>query len=216
MRLPSAGWARIIMEPASPERRTAVPRCCDEDDDTGREQTVQKTAATGDEPRPGDGGAPEDPWLTVRRQQDRRRYLRVLAVRRGPNAKLRRPDPAVGLPRAANPLLGPPASVTRTPTNTPVQQDVRNYLRHSADLTMRGGNAAGLVYPLAACALAEHYVFRRVGGSGSGAVAAAATAAAELGRGAPDRAESTSRDPEQDGGAPGVAPGFGGLAELVG
>ena len=27
-----------------------------------------------------------------------------------------------------------------------------------------GGNAAGLVYPLAACALAEHYVFRRIGG----------------------------------------------------
>ena len=90
----------------------------------------------------------------------------------------------------------------------PDQLDVRAYLRHSCDVTMSGGNALGLPYPLAACALAEHYVFRRIGGSSTGAVAAAATAAAELGRGAPDAAPG----PE----APAVVPGFAGLAQAVG
>lgn len=50
------------------------------------------------------------------------------------------------------------------------------------DLTMRGGTTSGVVYPLAACALAEHYEFRSLGGSSAGAIAAAFTAAAEHGR----------------------------------
>jgi len=174
---------------------------------------VQKTPAAGGKPLQGDDG-PTDPWRLLRRQQDRRRYLRVLKPKRASNESPRRPNPAIGLPRSAYPLLGAPASMTRTATNSPAQQDVRDYLRHSADLTMRGGNAAGLVYPLAACALAEHYVFRRIGGSSSGAVAAAATAAAELGRGAPDRAAVP--DSEASAVVRPVAPGFGGLAELVG
>jgi hypothetical protein len=129
---------------------------------------VQKTLAADSGPPEGKGDLPDDPWRSLRRQQDRRRYLRVLATRAAPTEKRRPPNPETGLPRSAHPLLGPPASMTRTPTNTPAQQDVRNYLRHSADLTMRGGNAAGLGYPLAACALAEHYIFRRIGGSSSG------------------------------------------------
>lgn len=169
---------------------------------------MQETPVAGDEPLAQEpGGEPEDPWRMLRRQQDRRRYLQVLAPRRAGKEKLRRPQPAVGVARS-HPLLGSPASITRSGSHQPDQLDVRNYLRHSADLTMRGGNAAGLVYPLAACALAEHYVFRRIGGSSSGAVAAAATAAAELGRGAPEPPATPLR--------PAVAPGFGGLAELVG
>jgi predicted acylesterase/phospholipase RssA len=173
---------------------------------SGKEKTVQETPA-GDEPRARKpSGRPEDPWRSLRRQQDRRRYLRILS-RQVANEKPRRPDPALGVPRT-HPLLGSPASVTRSGSHVPAQLDVRNYLRHSADLTMRGGNAAGLVYPLAACALAEHYVFRRIGGSSSGAMAAAATAAAELGRGAHDPFETPQ--------TPSVVPGFGGLAQIVG
>ncbi|GLZ31250.1 hypothetical protein Lesp02_34380 [Lentzea sp. NBRC 105346] len=50
------------------------------------------------------------------------------------------------------------------------------------DLTMRGGTTSGVVYPLAVCALAEHYEFKSIGGSSAGAIAAAFTAAAEKGR----------------------------------
>jgi predicted acylesterase/phospholipase RssA len=172
----------------------------------GKEKTVQETPAAGDGPRARkSSGGPEDPWRSLRRLQDRRRYLRILS-RRVANEKPRQPDPGLGVPRS-HPLLGSPASVTRSGSHVPAQLDVRNYLRHSADLTMRGGNAAGLVYPLAACALAEHYVFRRIGGSSSGAVAAAATAAAELGRGAHDPFETPQ--------APSVVPGFAGLAQIV-
>jgi predicted acylesterase/phospholipase RssA len=171
-----------------------------------KEKTVQESPTASDQPRAQEpSGGPEDPWRSLRRQQDRRRYLQILS-RRVPNQKPRRPDPALGVPRS-HPLLGSPASVTRSGSHVPAQLDVRNYLRHSADLTMRGGNAAGLVYPLAACALAEHYVFRRIGGSSSGAMAAAATAAAELGRGAHDPFEAPQ--------APSVVPGFAGLAQIV-
>jgi len=161
--------------------------------------------------------AGEDPWRVLRRQQDRRRYLRMLAARRSPNDKPKRPDPARGVPRSAHALLGSPASVTRTPGHTPDQLDVRAYLRHSCDITMSGGNALGLVHPLAACALAEHYVFRRIGGSSTGAIPAAATAAAELGRGAPDPVpDHGDSHGAAAGGAPGVVPGFAGLAQAVG
>jgi len=127
-----------------------------------------------------------DPWRLLRRQQDRRRYLRIVTPRRTSREKPRVPRPADGIPRAAHPLLGSPATMTRTATNFPAARDVEEYFAHSCDLTMRGGVASAIVYPLAACGLAEHYVFRRIGGSSAGAVSAAATAAAELGRGAPD------------------------------
>lgn len=146
-----------------------------------------------------------DPWRLLRRQQDRRRYLRVLT---GGKDRPRKVDPSLGLERAAHPLLGSPASMTRTATNFPADRDVADYLAHSCDLTMRGGVAAATVYPLAVCALAEHYVIRRLAGASAGSAAAAAAAAAELGRTAPDPATPVAR--------PAVNPGFAGLAELVG
>jgi hypothetical protein len=183
------------------------------------ESGADVAAAPGPEDASRPPGGENDPWRALRRQQDRRRYLRMLAARpvagagrstggRGAREKLRRPNPAVGVPRDAHPLLGSPASMTRAPGNDPDQQDVRAYLRHSCDITMRGGSALGLVYPLAACALAEHYVFRRIAGSSTGAVPAALTAAAELGRGAPD--------PDPAPTTPAVVPGFAGLAQAIG
>ncbi|MEV1114822.1 patatin [Actinosynnema sp. NPDC049800] len=50
------------------------------------------------------------------------------------------------------------------------------------DLTMRGGAASGVVYPLAVVELAGHYRFRSLGGASAGAIGAAFTAAAEKGR----------------------------------
>src|SRR5262249_43960649 len=76
----------------------------------------------------------------------------------------------------------------------------------SCDLTMRGGTTSGVAYPLAVCALAQHYVFRSVGGASAGAIAASATAAAEVGR------ASGRSAPGGDGsGRPGVA----GPAEVI-
>ncbi len=148
-----------------------------------------------------------DTWRTLRRQSERRRYLTILTPRRVGKEKPRKPNPVTGVSRDAHHLLRSPAEMTRTATNFPDPEQVRQYLRHSCDVTMSGGVEAALVYPLGVCALAEHYVLRRVGGSSVGAVAAAGAAAAELGRGAPDSATS---DPLS------VAPGFGGLAEAVG
>jgi hypothetical protein len=47
---------------------------------------------------------------------------------------------------------------------------------------MKGGITSGVVYPLAACELAQTFRFKNIGGTSAGAIAAAATAAAELGR----------------------------------
>ena len=80
------------------------------------------------------------------------------------------------------------------------------YTNRSCDLTMRGGTTSGVIYPLSVCSLAEHYVFRSIGGASAGAIAASATAAAEHGRLA-DQPESV---PEGS-----VRPGFAGLAGLV-
>jgi hypothetical protein len=151
--------------------------------------------------------AATDPWAVVRRQQDRRRYLRILTPRRVGTTKARRPNPADGVPRDSHHLLASPAALTRTAANLPPVEDVRSYLRHSCDLTMRGGPASAVVYPLAVCALAEHYVIRRIAGSSAAAASAAATAAAEVGRGVPDAT-----------GLPGphtVPPGFAGLAGVT-
>ncbi|CAM3419650.1 patatin-like phospholipase family protein [Kibdelosporangium persicum] len=80
------------------------------------------------------------------------------------------------------------------------------YVGRSCDLTMRGGTTSGVIYPLAVCALAEHYVFRNVGGASAGAIGAAATAAAEYGRHA-EPAEPVTGDA--------VRPGFAGLAGMI-
>ena len=50
------------------------------------------------------------------------------------------------------------------------------------DIIMKGGITSGVVYPLAACHLAQRYRFRQVGGASAGAIAAAFVAAAEVGR----------------------------------
>jgi Patatin-like phospholipase len=50
------------------------------------------------------------------------------------------------------------------------------------DLVMKGGITSGIVYPPAACTLANAYWFRNIGGASAGAIAAGATAAAEYGR----------------------------------
>ena len=161
-----------------------------------------------DETEPAEPVDPAQPWRTLRRQAERRRYLTILTPRRIGKEKPRRPSPAAGVARDAHHLLRPPAELTRTATNFPDPEHVRQYLRHSCDVTMSGGLGAAVVYPLGVCALAEHYVLRRVGGSSVAAVSAAAAAAAELGRAAPDAAASP--DPLA------VPPGFAGLAEMVG
>ncbi len=147
--------------------------------------------------------AQENPWRVLRRLQDRHRYLRLLET---DEAEL---DLDVPPARADHHLLGAPASMTRTATNHPEPARMADYLSHSADLTLRGGLTAALTSPLAACALAEHYVFRRIGGTSAAAVTAAAVAAAELGRTAAPDTDRQSDEPD-------VQPGFAGLAELVG
>jgi predicted acylesterase/phospholipase RssA len=55
-------------------------------------------------------------------------------------------------------------------------------LARYCDIVMKGGITSGVVYPLAAAELSEHYRFKNVGGTSAGAIAAAAVAAAEHGR----------------------------------
>jgi Patatin-like phospholipase len=50
------------------------------------------------------------------------------------------------------------------------------------DIVMKGGITSGVVYPPAACELAQIYRFKNIGGTSAGAIAAAALAAAEYGR----------------------------------
>ena len=148
-------------------------------------------------------------WATLREYQEPARYL----------------APFAGAPAADHPLRAAPAA-TRRPRGSDQDADtVRGYLQHSCDLVLRGGAGAAVTYPLMACALAEHYLVRRVGGSGAAAAAAAAVAAAELGR-------TRSIDPGSAGGtraeAAGqavsgqaddtervVLPGYAGLARAV-
>src|SRR4051794_41820307 len=93
---------------------------------------------------------PAQAWGTLRGYQDATRYL----------------APLDGRPDADHPLRAAPAVTRRTASGAPDADSVRTYLRHSCDLTLRGGAAAAVTYPLAACALAEHYLVRRGGGAG--------------------------------------------------
>jgi hypothetical protein len=61
------------------------------------------------------------------------------------------------------------------------------YLRASIDVTMKGGIASGVIYPLAICELARTFRLRNIGGASAGAIAAGFAAAAELGRARADR-----------------------------
>lgn len=111
----------------------------------------------------------------------------------------------------------------------------RTYLRHSVDLTMKGGTASGVVYPLAVCEIARRAVLRQVGGSSAGAIAAAAAAAAEIGRSRisspessaagsaalgsaqepADGAGATPRNSAEPSSKPQFAAGFVGLAQVA-
>ncbi len=173
--------------------------------------------------RPG-AQPPENPWRVLQRAQDRHRYLRLLedSADDSDQADAVITDASVegtylaggyldldaSMSRADHHLLRSPAAMTRTAAHHPDPEHAEHYLAHSADLTMRGGIAAALTYPLAACSLAEHYVFRRIGGSSAAALSAAATAAAELGR--------TSGTPTEPVIWPSVEPGYAGLAQMIG
>ena len=76
------------------------------------------------------------------------------------------------------------------------------YVRSSLDVTMKGGIASGVIYPLALCELARHFRLRNIGGASAGAIAAALAAAAELGR-AKQALEPASSGPDP---APAGAP----------
>ena len=138
-----------------------------------------------------DAEARDEAWRALRRYQDRDLYLTPLATAGEEDGQ---------------DLLAPPAVTLATAATTPDAAGVAAYLARSCDVTMRGGAAAALTYPLAACALAEHYLLRRVGGAGVAALTATAVAAAELGRTAPPL-------PDEAGGL--VGPGYGGLAGAV-
>jgi predicted acylesterase/phospholipase RssA len=97
-----------------------------------------------------------------------------------------------------------------------VDEDVRrSYMRHSVDLTMRGGTTSGVVYPLAVCEVASRFRVRNVGGASAGAIAAAVTAAAEVGRSSqlPAEAYAPLSDEERRDGH--VRPGFVGVSDTI-
>src|SRR4051794_7196855 len=114
-----------------------------------------------------DTEAQEEAWRTLRRYQDRDLYLTALVTDGGADGQE---------------LLAPPAVTLATATTTPDAARAAAYVARSCDVTLRGGAPAALTYPLAACALGEHYLLRRIGGAGVAALTAAAVAAAEVGR----------------------------------
>jgi hypothetical protein len=116
---------------------------------------------------------------------------------------------APGVPhhRLRHPVLRPPLTAMRTAPGAPEPDRAAHYRSHSADLTVSGGLQTALACGAAACALAEQYALRRVGGSSAGAVTAAAAAAAELGRTLPHAGGEPA--------AGAVRPGFAGLAGML-
>src|SRR4051794_1642914 len=125
-------------------------------------------------------------WATLREYEEPARYLAPFAgaaAAGAPSTGTRSagvPSQAVG--PADHPLRAAPSTTRRPRGSDPDADAVRAYLQHSCDLVLRGGAGAAVTYPPMACALAEHYLVRRVGGSGAAAATAAAVAAAELGR----------------------------------
>src|SRR4051812_4623517 len=81
-------------------------------------------------------------WQTLRGYENPDRYLEVRAQ-----------------------LARPPAALAQ-PADEHHAEHAGAYLTHSCDLTLSGGLATAVAAPLAACALAEQYVLRRVGGAG--------------------------------------------------
>ena len=60
--------------------------------------------------------------------------------------------------------------------------DPNAYLAPSdeCDMIMKGGITSGVVYPRAACRLAQRYRFRLLGGASAGAIAATAAVAGRI------------------------------------
>ncbi|HYJ75830.1 MAG TPA: hypothetical protein VEV65_09540 [Kineosporiaceae bacterium] len=100
----------------------------------------------------------------------------------------------------AGPLARPPGAVA---------ESEQAYVAHSCDLTLSGGLATAVAGPLAACALAEHYALRRIGGAGVAALTATAVAAAEHAR-----TSGGSTVAQDDDGV--VPPGYPRLAHVTG
>jgi hypothetical protein len=129
-------------------------------------------------------------WETLRKYEDPDRYADVAG------------------PEHAGTLARPPAALSQ-----PAAEDggghARAYLTHSCDLTLSGGLSTAVAAPLAACALAERYVVRRIGGAGVAALGATAVAAAEYAR----ASGATSLGRENDRVVP---PGYPRLAHVTG
>jgi predicted acylesterase/phospholipase RssA len=114
------------------------------------------------------------------------------------------------LPDAPPQVWAPPHTVDGA------DDEVRgSYMRHSVDLTMRGGTTSGVVYPLAVCEVASRFRVRNVGGASAGAIAAAVTAAAEVGRSSQLPAEDYAPLSEEERRDGHVRPGFVGMADTI-
>ncbi|GAA4463825.1 hypothetical protein GCM10023170_070700 [Phytohabitans houttuyneae] len=114
------------------------------------------------------------------------------------------------LPDAPPQVWEPPHTVDGADEET-----CRSYMRHSVDLTMRGGTTSGVVYPLAVCEVASRFRVRNVGGASAGAIAAAVTAAAEVGRSSRLPAERYAPLSEEEREAGHVRPGFVGMSDTI-
>lgn len=114
------------------------------------------------------------------------------------------------LPDAPPQVWEPPHTVDGADEET-----CRAYMRHSVDLTMRGGTTSGVVYPLAVCEVASRFRVRNVGGASAGAIAAAVTAAAEVGRSSQLPAERYAPLSEEERAAGHVRPGFVGMSDTI-
>lgn len=114
------------------------------------------------------------------------------------------------LPEAPPQVWAPPYTVDDADDDTR-----RSYMRHSVDLTMRGGTTSGVVYPLAVCEVASRFRVRNVGGASAGAIAAAVTAAAEVGRSSQLPAEAYAPLSEEERRDGHVRPGFVGMSDTV-
>jgi hypothetical protein len=191
---------------------------------TGRAARIRERSGsvrvTGADGRSGAESGPDAPdsdasaaeaqrWETLRSYEDPNLYLTMLT-----------PQAEEG---AVHPLLRAPAGLTTVSGEMPDTDTTRAYLRHSCDLTLTGDVAAAVTYPLAACALAEEYLVRRVGGASAASASAAAIAAAELGRRTPSpEPVSASAPGSPEGDSPYAArstalpAGYAGLAHLVG
>lgn len=143
---------------------------------------------TGPPPSAMADGAQAAAWETLRSYQDPNRYRTMLT-----------PQTEEG---TVSSLLRAPAGLITVSGEMPDTDATRAYLRHSCDLTLHGGVAAAITYPLAACALAEEYLVRRIGAAAEASASGAAIAAAELGRRSAD--------------VTGPPAGYAGLARLVG